>query len=985
MIIPAGIMPGGMEPMPGMPEGYPGGGEPAGLNLSQYDNHSGLANLYTDPGDDMDLVVDITDLLKNDGLIMVTALAAKGTYDDQHGQVVDLHEPLEETDTRIFKLVLAPDNKTVDVLHPHLSLRSTDDDSHNAWDQGADSPWVRTLKRLKTSLGDDSIVVDGMELIAMGFFVAPQVGQQIEMSGSYHLTRVKSFKENFDVSLTFISEYGQMSVTFSVIRPPSMPMAPRVFDDRLAFFTQDYVDMGVHTKDQKGEFIDPRKALDPKVSVIWRYDLSRLPDQQIKIYVDPSVPKRWQKAFKDGIEAWNDAFLGAGFSRNTIRGVLPSDADWPKDYDAGDARFNTISWAVDLDEVFSVGIAKVDPRSGEILKSDIVMGAGWVRAWLDDYQTYYLTERQHTATGFHQESLTVVNENEESPSDQDETKASMLQADATTDKKASVHTESPRKTARKTGTETEYEALHFLDHCPLSLLAMGVDEASWFSVAAAGLKSVVMHETGHILGLRHNFKGSMGVSYECTQDKACSAEEGLTASIMDYIPINIPSTGIENVHLFSPVVGKFDKLAIRYGYMELHKASKEVHNGLPVAPKELLRVLDEANSYLNCLDEDVQLGQDPTCVSYDFTGDPLRYYEDQIQLVRKMQAKMLEISVGPGESYMQYGDKVWKLLVKVFGIQESLMSWVGGMNYTRVHRPLKVDTIQTPFAKVKPSIATIPVKDQRKALKMLVELARPSKQGLLPSGDLVANLAYNRQESIGSMNLKVNIRNQQDRVISFLLSSTRLSHIILSMEYGGMPISVFFDDVTHYLLGSKDGKDLLVSTPEDWDLQSSMAHSLVRLREEENSVSSVEPHVVLAIQKSLNTIEGGLTQLKNGGTVVEWADCVSPGTNLCRCSGEIRLKKEKGWSKSITSEDGVVECKAETFDMLTEDIPMKATCQCLPGAGANEPLRMHLLRMKSLLKKSTKDAGLDSGSYRSTSACWLLVVFLSQITWLVRN
>merc|ERR1719148_543290 len=95
----------------------------------------------------------------------------------------------------------------------------------------------------------------------------------------------------------------------------------------------------------------------------------------------------------------------AGFSNETIRGVLPSDSDWPKDYDAGDARFNTISWAIDSSQVFSMGIAKVDPRSGEILKSDIVMGAGWVRAWLNDLHTLKISETQDLGRGYFSELL----------------------------------------------------------------------------------------------------------------------------------------------------------------------------------------------------------------------------------------------------------------------------------------------------------------------------------------------------------------------------------------------------------------------------------------------------------------------------------------------------------------------------------------------------------------------------------------------------
>lgn len=35
-----------------------------------------------------------------------------------------------------------------------------------------------------------------------------------------------------------------------------------------------------------------------------------------------------------------------------------------------------------------------------------------------------------------------------------------------------------------------------------------------------GIREVVMHEVGHTLGLRHNFKASSAITWDQTQDKA---------------------------------------------------------------------------------------------------------------------------------------------------------------------------------------------------------------------------------------------------------------------------------------------------------------------------------------------------------------------------------------------------------------------------------------------------------------------------------
>jgi hypothetical protein len=110
--------------------------------------------------------------------------------------------------------------------------------------------------------------------------------------------------------------------------------------------------------------------------VINRRRLSR--DSTITFYIDPTVPERWRPAFRAGVELWTPAFKAAGFGESAIRAVLPGEPDWPKDYDAGDIRFSTISWVPDVDKTFSLSPSVIDPRSGEILGSHIFFTHGCV-------------------------------------------------------------------------------------------------------------------------------------------------------------------------------------------------------------------------------------------------------------------------------------------------------------------------------------------------------------------------------------------------------------------------------------------------------------------------------------------------------------------------------------------------------------------------------------------------------------------------------
>lgn len=126
------------------------------------------------------------------------------------------------------------------------------------------------------------------------------------------------------------------------------------------------------------------QLIDTRVEVVNRRRI--VPNQPITYYIDPTVPERWRMAFKKGVEAWKPAFEAAGLGPNAIRGVLPNESAFPSDYRAGDMRYSTISWSVDVDSTFALGPAVVDPRSGEILKSDIIFTHGWLKSWVSNLE-----------------------------------------------------------------------------------------------------------------------------------------------------------------------------------------------------------------------------------------------------------------------------------------------------------------------------------------------------------------------------------------------------------------------------------------------------------------------------------------------------------------------------------------------------------------------------------------------------------------------
>jgi hypothetical protein len=152
-------------------------------------------------------------------------------------------------------------------------------------------------------------------------------------------------------------------MAYSMVKLPEQPMVPRLFDERVGYFTRRLYDYG------RAEHKAPDRAY------ITRYRLEKRdpaaaisePVKPIVYYVDPATPPLWVPYVKKGIEDWQPAFEMAGF-RNAIiaRDAPADDPDWSPE----DARYSVIRWLPSATEN-AFGPHVHDPRSGEILEADI--------------------------------------------------------------------------------------------------------------------------------------------------------------------------------------------------------------------------------------------------------------------------------------------------------------------------------------------------------------------------------------------------------------------------------------------------------------------------------------------------------------------------------------------------------------------------------------------------------------------------------------
>lgn len=193
------------------------------------------------------------------------------------------------------------------------------------------------------------------------------------------LETIKSFPKNIVVKsllTTSVKEGGSaalpltIGVTTNIVLLPTDVMKPRFSDKRIGYFDKpmDYFSDDQQEVESRGMIT--RWRLEPKEEDIEKYKRGELvePKEQIIYYLDPATPKQWRPFIEQGVYDWNVAFEAAGF-KNVLKVKFPSEED--ENFDADDVRYSVITYAAS-EKQNAMGPSVVDPRSGQILESDII-------------------------------------------------------------------------------------------------------------------------------------------------------------------------------------------------------------------------------------------------------------------------------------------------------------------------------------------------------------------------------------------------------------------------------------------------------------------------------------------------------------------------------------------------------------------------------------------------------------------------------------
>ena len=495
---------------------------------------------------------------------------------------------------------------------------------------------------------------------------------------------VKGFKDNVEVEVAATYASGgttqfdtvadsrgvTINVHYSISLLPATGYSPRLADDRVGYFLTVLKDYSRQTgSDRFVRYVnrwDLRKAA-PSA------DLSP-PKKPIIFWLEKTVPFEYRKPIREGILEWNRAFEKVGFANAVEVRQQPDDAEW----DPEDINYNTFRWITSSAGI-AMGPSRVNPTTGEILDADIIFDADFLQFWREQRKIFTPDDEGEPGTG---------------PADLPH-----------------IH-----ETGPWAAPQMRHRCLCDLSSGMARQLAFGsialategqaTSEEDLKKLILQAIKLATMHEVGHTLGLRHNFKASSVFTLEEINDPEQTRQTGLAGSIMDYLPINFVPQGRKQGDYFSTTTGPYDYWAIEYGYRTL---SGGTQGELAELKKIASRCAEPALAYAT--DEDTRgLDPDPLTNQFDLGSDPIEFARWRAELVAQLLPGVVDRMTAEGEGYQQ-ARRAFNILLSSHGSAMSFVArFIGGLY---VHRDHKGDPDgRPPFVVVEPQ-------RQREALELL--------------------------------------------------------------------------------------------------------------------------------------------------------------------------------------------------------------------------------------------------------------------------
>ena len=418
---------------------------------------------------------------------------------------------------------------------------------------------------------------------------------------------------------------------------------PRKADDRVGYFLTVVKDYS--RQDERDRFVRyiNRWRLEKADAAA---DLSP-PKKPLIFWLENTIPYQYRPTIREGILEWNKAFEKAGFADAIEVRQQPEAADW----DAEDVNYNTFRW-ITSSAGFAMGPSRVNPYTGQILDADIIFDADFLQYWQQEFET--LTPQS-------------VADMTGGPLRYDDY-LQMLRAGWQSESQFLVSCSRRQSMARQFA----------FGRTALQMIRGSTSHAEEMeNMIRQGLKGTVMHEVGHTLGLKHNFKSSAWLDLD--ELNRAAAGQPLIASVMDYDAVNIVPRGQRQGQYFTGTLGPYDDWAIEYGYRPFESHEK---NELT---KIAARSGEAGLSYAS--DEDSRgFDVDPLSNRWDLGKDPLDFATRQADLVRELAADVVDRTTREGDDYAMSRQAFNVLLSTQGQAMFTAARLVGGIETSRSHK-----------------------------------------------------------------------------------------------------------------------------------------------------------------------------------------------------------------------------------------------------------------------------------------------------------
>ncbi|MBU4484479.1 zinc-dependent metalloprotease, partial [bacterium] len=376
---------------------------------------------------------------------------------------------------------------------------------------------------------------------------------------------ISSYLSDFEKpgELFFFNQVAQFEL-YENVNTVTLNYAFEPYKEGLTFVSKQYIEDSRFRFFKNAPLVE--RGSGKRIDYIKYWDISKT----LTFSISSNTPSEYVEAVKGGVLAWNKVFNSE---------VIKVDMA-PDGVIAGEPRYNVVQWVEWDNAPGAYANIQSNPKTGEIFHAHVIM------------PTQFVVEAK-TLARVSVGSLGI------------EELASVLNAEIGMFVK-------PISIAGFEFAEDHSNNDRSVDIFDLSEQLSSKDVEPKIAadrIVQERLKAVVMHEMGHVLGLRHNFAGSLEskIDNDKTFDELTAIMTGErndasplpSSSIMDYLPL------LHEALMHSP--GEYDRMAIRWAYYNESFPSE--------TPKF-------------CTDDDVMIIAD--CMKNDVGSNPIAVSEDTI-------------------------------------------------------------------------------------------------------------------------------------------------------------------------------------------------------------------------------------------------------------------------------------------------------------------------------------------------------------------